>query len=303
MWAGLRVNPGEGISLADGASLCAPPTSSRSRSPLHPHNQLQSPALSWDSVSSLSAALYLPSDHHVCPYHDSLQPKELRTGLTPTGSVSMDVFEASWKFSRATDEVNVREQNRSSGLLKKENARTDSRASSLPLREKHKFCICYRSPLRRIDVFWQGSQSGEGSHFVWTFVHCKLVSPETSCGLRGVYDLHLYTLHPLGCFPSFPAAWDSLYVHPSVPLSAVNDARWWSLSYSVNHLAQADTFLANLPWCHLRPRLWGGTCKYIVGHNLISSSGEESGRFGFEPWVYHLQNLRQIPCPPVPTEK
>lgn len=38
----------------------------------------------------------------------------------------------------------------------------------------------------------------------------------------------------------------------------------------------------------------GGTSvKYVVALYLISPSGEESGRFGFEPWECHLHTVDQ----------
>lgn len=80
------------------------------------------------------------------------------------------------------------------------------------------------------------------------------------CGSGGVYDLHLYT-------PLFSMLFPRPFLSPeticmsslSVQLSAVNDNRWWDLNYAVNCLAQTDTFLANRPWCHPRPKPWGGT--------------------------------------------
>lgn len=97
----------EGISLADGTSLyCL--TSSRSGASTR-HNQLQSPALSWDSVSS--SALTLPSTHPMSVLTMiPLQPKRIENpGLTPQVQCSwmswspLEVLRAAVKWMLGTE--------------------------------------------------------------------------------------------------------------------------------------------------------------------------------------------------------
>lgn len=83
--------------------------------------------------------------------------------------------------------------------------RCKNRPQSLicPPWEKHKLHFCYRSLSEGIDVLWQGSQSGERVTFRLDLCPLWIGVSRDVCGLRGVYDLHLYTLRPLGCFPFF----------------------------------------------------------------------------------------------------
>ena len=137
------------------------------------------------------------------------------------------------------------------------------RAWSLPLWEKHKSHFCYRSPLRRL-CSGRAVRVGKGH------ISSGPLSIMNWCPQTHLWPKRCLWLTPLHLPP--PRLFSLLFLPPetvcmfilSVPLSAVNDARWWSLSYSVNHLAQADAFLASLPWCHLRPRLWGGTFVSIL---------------------------------------
>lgn len=196
MWAGLRVNPGSGISCRWSVSVCPLPLPLQEPSPLHPrHNQPQSPALSPGILFQLSCCPHLPSDHHVCPYHDSLQPKELRTGLYPTGSVFMDVLKPPGSSPEQLIRSECcREQNRSSGSLwrKRMQEQTQSLISAL---QKHKWELLLQCKFPEDWYALAGQSEWGGVTFRLDLVHWIGVSRDV-CGLRGVYDLHLYTLHP-----------------------------------------------------------------------------------------------------------
>lgn len=229
---------------------------------------------------------HLPSDHHVCPYHDSLQPKELRTGLTPTGSVFMDVLKPPGSFPEQLIRSECcREQNRSSGSLwrKRMQEQTQSLVSALIGETQITFLLQVTS---QKDWCVLAGQS-EWGRVTFRLDLCPSwigVSRDV-CGLRGVYDLHLYTLHPLGCFPFFcPAAWDSLYVHP---FCSTVSCEWRQMVKSELFCEPSGSgwhFPCQSPLMPFKAKAVGRHfCKYIVGHNLISSSGEESGRFGLSP--------------------
>lgn len=82
--------------------LCVPLPLLRARAPSTPATTSCSASSLLGFCFQLSAALTCRPDHHVCPYHDSLQPKELRTGLTPQVQCSW----MSWsplEVLRATD--------------------------------------------------------------------------------------------------------------------------------------------------------------------------------------------------------
>lgn len=137
---------------------------------------------------------------------------------------------------------------------------------ALPLWGKHKSHLYQKAPLRRSGVVWQDMNPRVRKGGVTfsldlcpTWIWC---SPETDVA-QEVSMTYTSTrvntpppqLLPCPFLPPETICMSSL----SVQLSAGNDTRWWGLSYAVNCLAQADTFLANRPWYHLRPRSWGGT--------------------------------------------
>lgn len=148
------------------------------------------------------------------------------------------------------------------------------RAQTLPIQGNHESYFCQRAPLRRPGMVWQGSslslRVGNGHFQSGPLSSMNLLFPQMSVAR----EVGLAPLHPQPPW-RFPAL--SCHVRQfvcsaflfSCQLWMTPDGKTWAIQ--LNHLAQADTFLANLLWWHLRPRRH--FCKDVVGHYLIPPSG------------------------------
>lgn len=239
-WAGLGVNPGEGISLADGGSPCAPPTSSRSR-------PSSSPKAPLGFCFQLSAALTCPLAIMSILVMAFCTQRYQEQGLCPWVQWPRMSWHP-WEFSRATGlKWVLYEQDRLFWLSLK--------MASPRIYPEPRLCP-YKGIMNHISakghlwegLVWSGRAALWASEWGMVTFSLDLCPAWIWCSQRCLWpersDLHLYTLSPHDAFLPFPATWDNLYVQPFC--SAVS-CEW-------HQMARPELFSWTI-WLRLTPSL------------------------------------------------